>query len=245
MSTIYLKNIIKETQLKEIILATNEQIELTGFLNLLTKYYQNASTVIYANVDNFNAENYKVYLKIKNDWTALYISKNNSTDINFYPSGDILTKFPEKYQHLILLKNPINDVYSTRNSGSETFSSTPDDLTLTNESKLEYPSNEKITISFFQKEKTFGTIVYTNLPMSFKGSAYFNLKIGEENFNFKEMGVKHIGFDFTVKHDLSYYVLPKKYGVHSKVSFLKVFPASNLLDTGSKGIYIVRPLTCK
>ena len=231
---------IIKTKIKKIIQASNEQLKLPGFLNLLGQYYQKASTVVYANVDNYNAKNYKVYLKIEEDWIGLYISKNNSTGINFYSSGEIVKKFPEKFQHLLFMKNPVNNVYSTRSSGNENFSSLPDELMLTTEETLEYPINKKIDISFYQKEKKLGVIAYTGIPISFRGTAYFNLKIGKEEYKFKEMGAKNLGF--TLKHYISYYVLPKKYVKNSEVSFLKVFPSSSLLETGSKGLYVVRPM---
>lgn len=237
------QEIIIKTKIKKIIHASGEQLELNGFLNLLSHYYQKANTVIYANVDNFSTNNYKVYLKIENDWIGLYISKNDSVGINFYSSGEILKKFPEKFRRLIFLKNPVNDVYSTRSSGSENFSSFPDQLTLSKEEAMEYSTNKKINISFYQKEKTFGVIPYTSIPVSFRGTAYFDLEIGKEEYKFKEMGVKNIGF--TVKHDISYYMLPKKYVKNSEVTFLKVFPSSNLLETGSEGLYVVRPINNK
>lgn len=236
------KEIIKGTKIKKVIDVSGEQLELDGFLSLLSNYYQKANTVIYANVETFGAKNHKVYLKIEDEWIGIYISMLKSTGINFYPSGQILKKFPEKFPKLIFLKNPINNVYSSRSSGNENFSSVPDDLKLTKEEEMEYPSNNKINISFYQKERTSGVIAYTSIPVSFKGTAYFDLEIGKEAYKFKEMGIKNIGFSFTVKHDISYYVLPEKYLKKSEVSFLKVFPSSNLHKTDSKGLYVVRPI---
>lgn len=233
---------VEKTKIKKIIHATDTQLTLKGFLNLLGDYYEKASIVIYANEGTFNTKNHKVYLKIADDWIGLYILKNASYAMDFHSSGEILKKFPKKSKSLLLLKNPVNNIYSTRSSGSESFSSVPDDLELTKEKEIEYPGNEKIHISFYQKEKTLGTIVYTSIPVSFKGTAYFDLNIGKNNYKFKEMGAKSVGFVSEVKHGISYYVLPKKDIKNSEVSFLKVFPASNMLETGSKGVYVVRPI---
>jgi len=108
---------------------------------------------------------------------------------------------------------------------------------------MEYPDNKKINISFYEKEKTLHVIPYTGIPTSFKGTAYFNLKIGDEAYRFKEMGSNNIGFSFKVNHDLSYYSLPKKYLKKSEVSFLKVFSPSSKLKTKSEGLYVVRPIS--
>lgn len=237
------QEIIKEIKIKKIIHATEEQVKLKGFLNLLNQYYNKASKVLY--IATYDPDNHKVFLKIGNDWIGLYISKKNSFGINFHSNGEILKKFPEKYKRLIVLKNPVNEVYSTRSSGSETFSSLSYDVAPSKEEELDYPKNKKITISYYQKEKTLAVFPYTSIPVSFRGDAYFNLKIGNELYKFKEMGVKSVGFSFTIAHDISYYVLPKKYNKNSAVSFLKVFPSSSLRETGSKGLYVVRPIHTK
>lgn len=233
---------IKKTKIKKVIEANGEQLELNGFLNMLSHYYQKATTVIYANVETFGAKHYKVYLKIENNWIALYISKKKSKGIRFYPSGELLKKFPEKFQKLIFLKNPVNNTYSSRSSGNETFSSMSYNFKLTKEDELEYPSNKNINISFYEKKNRSGVVAYTSIPTSFMGPAYFNLKIRNKVFNFKEIGIKNVSSLFTIKHYISYYVIPKKYFTKSEVSFLKVFPNTDLHHTGSEGLYVVRPI---
>ncbi|KAB1066895.1 hypothetical protein F6U93_13660 [Tamlana haliotis] len=235
------KTPVTKTKINNIIHASGEQLELDGFLNLLNQYYQKAHTVIYAEETSAD-KNHKVYLKTENEWMGIYISKLESSGVNFYHDGEILQKFPEKFQRLIYLKNPVNNVYSSRSSGSETFSSYPDVLRLTKEEDMEYPDNKKIDISFYQKEETLGVIAYTSIPTSFKGTAYFNLKIGDQRYRFKEMGSNRIGLFSKVNHDLSYYSLPKQYLKKSEVSFLKVFSPSSKLKTKSEGLYVVRPI---
>ncbi|WP_289046379.1 hypothetical protein [uncultured Olleya sp.] len=217
--------LITKTKIKKVIQASGEQLKLNKFLKLLSSYYQKANTVIYANVETFGAKNHKVYFKIDHDWIGIYISKIESNRINFHPSGEILKTFPEKRQHLLFLKNPVNNVYSSRSAGNETFSSVSNDLILTKEEEIEYPNNKNIKVAFYQKEKTLGVIAYTGIPTSFRGTAYFNLKINKEEYNFKEMGTNNIGFFNKVKHDISYYVVPNKFRKKTQVSFFKSFPS--------------------
>lgn len=233
---------IEAKKIKTIIHADNELLKFKGFMAFLNNYYSQASVVIYANTDDFSANDYKVYLKIDDDWMGLYIAKQLSEGINFYSQGDVKKKYPEKFNKLLLLKNPVNNVYSSRSSGNENFSSVPDALELTKESKLDYLHDEEINISYYQKENTSSVIAYTNIPISFVGTAYFDLKIRNEIYKFKENGFKSIGLFSAIKHDISYFLIPHKYFDNSEVSFLKLFPSSNSYLTGSKGLYIVRPL---
>ncbi len=232
---------VKGEEIKQVIDFTKKKLSIDGFFKLMQTYYNKASVVIYANVETFGAKNYKVYLKIENDWLGIYISQNKSHGINFYPSGEIVKRYPEKLKKLIFLKNPVNNRYSTRSSGNESFSSVPDRVVLTMENKLEYPKYGAIKTSFYQKENTYGTIAYTSIPMSFIGTSYLRLKIDKEVFKFKEKGIKSIGFISKAKHYLSYYVLSKAYTEKSEVSFLKLFYPTNSYESGSKGLYIIKP----
>jgi len=228
---------IKVTPLNKIIDFSNKELNKEGFFKLMETYYNKASHVVYA----FNTKNYKVYLKIENEWLGIYISRFKSSGINFYPTGEIVKKYPEKFKKLLFLKNTVDNVYSTRSSGNEGFSSVPDSVILTDEMNLEYPKYKEIKTSFYQKDNTYGTIAYTSIPVSFIGTSYLKLEINKEVFKFKEKGIKRIGVLSSPKHYLSYYVLPKRYTNKSKVSFLKLFYPTNIGASGSKGLYIIRP----
>ncbi|WBX78191.1 hypothetical protein PG911_08035 [Tenacibaculum ovolyticum] len=232
---------IKVTSLNKIIDFSNKELNKEEFFKLMETYYSKASHVIYANVETFSAKNYKVYLKIENEWLGIYISQNKSTGINFYPTGEIVKKYPEKFKKLLFLKNTVDNVYSTRSSGNEGFSSVPDPVILTKEDDLEYPKYKEIKTSFYQKEKTYGTIAYTSIPVSFIGTSYLKLEINKEVFKFKEKGIKSIGVLSSPKHYLSYYVLPEPFINKSQVSFLKLFYPTNIGASGSKGLYIIKP----
>jgi len=86
---------VTKTKINNIIYPSGEQLELNGFLNLLNQYYQKANTVIYAKETSV-AKNHKVYLKIENEWIGVYLSKLESSGINFYPTGKILQKISRK-----------------------------------------------------------------------------------------------------------------------------------------------------
>ncbi len=237
------KKEVKQTILKKVIKASGNQLELAGFLNIIEDYYHKASIVIYANTETYGAKNYKVYFKIDNDWFGIYISKKEADNngIKFYSKGKILTKYPEKYTKLILLKNPENNKYATWSSGDEQFSGTPDFVDVSKENKLIYPKYEGIKSHFYQKQNTHGTIVYTNIPVSFMGTIYLELKIKNEVFKFKEQGIKYVGSFLNPVHYVSYYVLPKIYTDKNSVSFLKVFYPSNAFDADNKGLYVIKP----
>ncbi|QQY83149.1 hypothetical protein JJL45_03910 [Tamlana sp. s12] len=237
---------IGKTEIKEVIPFSIETHHEDNFTKLLEQYYHKASAVYYANVGPYGPEHLKIYLKTANTWTLLNILKKGYTFGESYGGYDnFLKAFPEKYQRYIYLKNPVNQVYSSRNAGSETFSSIPDDITLTMEDSLEYPEHKNIKVSYFKKQKVASVIAYTGIPVSFSGPAYINIKISGNVFKVKEMGHKSAGISFGIQHFISYYMLPKNFEKQSNISFLKIFPSASNLNSGSEGLYVIRPLLNK
>jgi hypothetical protein len=193
-------------------------------------FYEIAETVVYGAL-NQDLVRYPIYFKIDNEWILLYSTGENIDDD--YDFGITYSGYPAKFDKLIYLKDVENDHYANALSKNDLFMSNKQLI----EFDFKYPSDFKINKLFFKKKSQFDHIAYTSIPISWFGTAYYELKINGEPINFKEMASKNL-LSFSIEPYLNWYVLPEEYSNNTDVSFIEFrFPQVNRKP--GNGLFII------
>lgn len=230
------KKIIQQEKFEEIILPSKE-ITPKDWLLQFQELYQQASVVYYGRND-YKHKAKPVYFKVHENWKVLYLSGGHSF------SNDDLTdytfkNYPAKFNRLIVLKDNANKVYSNGQFSAGASVASYKRMNF-EEKNFIYPEQRKIKSLFFQKEMVYEEIAYTSIPVVLGGTAYFNLKKGNDILKFKENATMSSFSFYKIKNYLSHYFIPEKFKNQSNVSFLKLKYPSNNNESGSKGWYVIK-----
>ncbi len=146
--------------------------------------------------------------------------------------------YPAKYDRLIFLKDEIKKRYSDASSTevSETKTEFPYGFV---ENKMNYPK-EKIKTLFFQKTTIYDRLAYISIPIAIGGTAYYRMQKGNDQIKFKENAIKSILPFTSVKSYLRHLSVPIAHQDKCNISFLRLDYPSNINESGSKGLYIVK-----
>lgn len=92
----------------------------------------------------------------------------------------------------------------------------------------------------FKKDKVSSRLRYLNLTAEFHGTGYYQLKKGTDNLKFKEIVAKVPFVFFYADKYLNHYVIPEKYKTNTEVSFIHYRFPSNMNESNSQGLYVVK-----
>jgi len=228
-------NELKKEYFKEVIKPPKD-MSSNEWIDIFKNYYDKASIVIYGN-SLTSKENKRIFFKVDADWILLYMGGRYHLKGDWW-SEHTFKGYPAKYNKLILLKDQQNKLYAD-------FQDTTDAQVRRNygrrfdEKRLKYKAL-KIKQQAFRKKIIYETIVYTSIPSSVGGTAYYSLKKGKDIIYLKENAVRPVFFLSKVDNYLESYSIPQKFNDKSDISFLKCVYPSNINSSGSKGLYLVK-----
>jgi len=226
---------IIEVPFKEVLNA-DRSISKNSWKVLFDQYYKAAEIVIYGKgLPYSEGEGFPVFFKIKEEWFKLLTGKhvlraNDDSEAlkHVYPG------YPAKFTRTVVLKDPLKKTFSNRER---------EEYLLVNSDRknytLSYSNSRKIKSLYFNKEMVDDEIAYTPIPISFSGTSYYRIKMNEGILNFKESATKPIFMP--VRNHFHWYILPDTCFNSSNVSFLEVQYPHNINNSGSDGLYIIRP----
>ncbi len=211
----------------------NEDYKMDSRLwqEMFDSYYERAGVVVYG--ENREYQYYQAYLKINKSWVRIFSgSYDNFTDDR--DLGINMKGYPARFKRMIPLMDPENREFSLPLS-RDIFSKTGDKVESYSSSK-----RHELKKLFFRKEFVSDHIPYTPIPGEFAGTAYYRIRIHGDILNFRENALKYIS-SFSSKSCLYWYLLPERYHKQTGVSFLELRYPHNINESGSRGLYILKP----
>ncbi len=226
---------IKEVLFKEVLNA-DRSISKNTWKALFGQHYQAAEIVIYGKELPYSeGEGFPVFFKIKEEWFKLLTGKRVLRANDDYEAlKHVYPGYPAKFTRTVVLKDPFKKTFSDRER-EEYLLANNDRKNYT----LNYSNNRKIKSLYFNKEMVDDEIAYTPIPISFSGTSYYRIKMKEGVLNFKESATKPIFMP--VRNHFHWYILPDTCFNNSEVSFLEVRYPHNINNSGSDGLYIIKP----
>ncbi len=205
---------------------------------LFDQYYKASEIVIYGEELPYpEGKGFSVFFKKDNEWVKLFTKKNET---RAYDDSEALkhvySGYPAKFTRTVVLKDPLKKTFSNKER-EEYLLVSIDKKNYT----LSYSNNRKIKSLYFNKEIVDDEIAYTPIPISFSGTSYYRIKMKEGSLTFKESATKPIFMP--VRNHFHWYILPDEYFNQSEVSFLACKYPHNVNESGSNGLYIIRPNT--
>ncbi|MCX3266638.1 hypothetical protein OQZ29_17910 [Pedobacter agri] len=208
--------------------------------------YSTADIVLYGwHTDLENAQ--CVYFRNDGKWTKLYTFLN-AGPMYVYAEGSKIEckikgrKIPHKWHEEHFLKDPARATYSNELRHTDDYI-TPynSDFSFFPDQALKYEAFGALKTLAFSKE-TYTTEGYYNpgIPNTFYGTAYYELNVHNEVFNFKTVGYKHNGIGAITQSDIYLFGLPLNFANKSDVGFLAYDYSTNFHENGKKGIYVIR-----
>lgn len=205
---------------------------LDSWQKLYADAYARADTVLPA---DYFADHRKQpsFMRIDGQWTLFYTSSSN-VDIEVDRDlGVTIEGFPAKMDRTILLRDPVRGQYAANSDVVR------DGVIALPEDALSYRLPGRLRTLRFDKTYVSEHVVYTPIPLSLAGPAWYRLSIGDEAMTFRETAVRPVFGRLESK--LRWFVLPEPYGAETAVSFLAFRPLNNMDTEGSDGLYIIRP----
>lgn len=200
---------------------------------LYADLYELADVVVYGRI-NKELDRYPAYFKIRDIWVVLYASKDQ---INIESDGDVGTIFagyPGKFEQMVFLKDTRENIYS-----NTSYLRLARRGIAMNDRDYTYPRGLSVRMLSFRKEIVNSNIIYTPIPMSYRGLASYLITAGTEKLYFREIATRDLVAlpESRVKR----FVLPHPYFENTDVSFLAFSPQSNVANVGGGGVYVIRP----
>jgi hypothetical protein len=230
------KKEVKEEPFKEIV-NQDRLLEPKAWIKLFDEYYKAAQVVIFGGeLSNKNNKGFPVYFRIEGQWIKLFTKEN---ELRAYDDEDALKHnykgYPAKFTRTFVLKDPRQKTFSNGESEGMIY-----EKNMYNYS-FKYSHKSKIKSLHFNKELVYDNIAYTTIPILFGGIAYYRLKINGDVLYFKESAIKPLFLP--LQNHFHWYILPDAYFKNSDVSFLELKYPSNLNESGSNGLYIIKRKT--
>ena len=228
------KEEIKITLFKDIV-NQDRLTEPKAWIELFDKYYKTAQIVIFGEeLSHKQDRGFPIYFKIGVKWIKLFTKKQ---ELRAHDYENALKHnyegYPSKYTRTIVLKAPSKKTFSDREKEEYLI----EDIAIKNYS-YKYRNKSKIKSIHFTKEMVYEHIAYTSIPILFAGTSFYKLKIKDDLINFKENAIKPIFMP--LQNHFYWYILPDEYFKNSEISFLELRYPSNLNESGSNGLYIIK-----
>lgn len=239
----------KDIQPEKMATVINEdnKMEPEEWDNAFKQLYKKAEVVIYED-DRYTYDKCScnpVYFKIADKWTLMYTDPNQhdltlkNIDMHNSIGRAELQGYPAKFNGLIVLRDNDRKMFSDMQNTDDAFLATYYTVHM-NEQKLDYKSDDKLENLFFRKEIVDNEAAYTDIPLSFGGIAYYKLTIGHEDIFLKENASKESGLAGKLESNMYLFELPEKFRSKTAVRFLDFRSISNVYQSGSEGLYIIR-----
>lgn len=218
-------------------------IEPKNWIEIFEDNYRSADIVLYSqHTEIIGAQ--CVYFRTAGKWTKLYEFNHLGRQF-IYPDGyeikcrinnvNILQKLNEEHY----LKDVQYASYSNSLRYSDHYikrvNKTFPDQTLSYKQ-----AGDIKTLAFSKETSTSEGYMNPGIPTEFYGTAFYELKIGNDLLNFKNNASKHNGFGEKVQTDMYVFNLPEKFLNKSSVSFLTYDYGTNVHENGKKGVYVIR-----
>ncbi len=220
----------------ETVLNEDRLIDPFELRKIIRQLYTRATIVLFSKeLAHLDGNGYCIYFNISNRWTKVYTEKHASqlNVADYYPEEAKPGDYRSKYFRLAPLKDIRAKVYSDHTREGDWYRINQEDYI------RKYKSNVQLTTLFFQREEPFGTIAFTEIPISWKCEAYYKLKYNGEQFFFQEKTIKPM-----FRRIQQYYFmleLPAAYQHQSSVWFLVLDDPFNVTEYTRKGTYMIRP----